>query len=1177
MALIVLDSSRRIQLLSGLAEAALDVSNSSSVGRQVEQYFPQCSRGKLEVALAEASEAFAKSSALLSTPHNIRLEINPREGQESEWADLSISAWYQSETSSSSAIEKMREVKLGRPPRRPQDASFTIAMTPCARAGFKRREEEPNSAKKRKRGNDVLKEYISQQFGVALLAVNKQGKVVGRNKACMEVFARLRGREYIDEMGAEDEVLEEDLDLSWLGDCVVLTDEHYQNVIQDSDWPIYRSAILGEYPPVMLMGSISKLDGRKGLFEVTSVPVRENGGTGEHIGGVVTMRDIIAERERARLEAEMQGDIYFKQTCNALPQMAFVTSPDGDKEWYNDSWYTFSGASRETSNTEAWLPYFHPNDVENLIRQWRMAIEKKETFEAAYRFKRHDDVYRWLQVRALPIKDASGNVSNWFGTCTDVHDHLEALRDSQRAHEQVESVIRHAHVTIWSVDREGIITFAKGPGISSLRYLKELRRRDASGESKQGTEGGEEKDILGISVYEVLQWPTLRANINRALAGETVEEETEVEGKWNRSCFTPLKAQRNSKSYSLPIAGIVDDKIKEGDIIGVVGTSLDITDRKKAQSEIERTLMEKSIALASEEAAREASRLKSEFLANMSHEIRTPIAGVIGLAELLLDELNLTSKVRDYGETIQRSAEGLMTVINDVLDFSKVEIGRLEVEQEPFDLELLIKDAKRMLTFATRKKGLQLEFQETLAELDYSGLLIGDVGRLKQVITNLLTNAIKFTAKGHISLKVNRVSENNDMLEICFNIQDTGCGISASHLSKLFQPFQQADSSTARRFGGTGLGLSISKKLVKLMNGKIGLNSVEGQGSHAWFSIPFFKAEQGARRSSYRGGRNDLQVEDIPYIHERFSPRQRRDIWILIAEDNAINARIAIQNVERMGFNCRIAKNGLLALEELKAREFDLILMDCQMPECDGYEATRKIRSSRNPKYEALPIIALTASAIIGDRERALEAGMVDYLSKPVKRSALESVVCKWLFDQSARSGLRKFSTLEEKAASGMAVADNRAEGKRDSFRQALSVSASTNRGDVQDMASLSSSSKGTSSPKTKSSTHNDDLFCSQNTSMWKDDWLSSSRDPGDSSDEHRYYHQHGDRLVAVASLLAYRRSSAEEIHRRRSILQEENSDIGRPVPASRSHSYSGTFKPPMNLFDGQNYPSISE
>lgn len=494
--------------------------------------------------------------------------------------------------------------------------------------------------------------------------------------------------------------------------------------------------------------------------------------------------------------------------------------------------------------------------------------------------------------------------------------------------------------------------------------------------------------MIGKAIYSV--WGDApRPFIEKALAGESCVEESEIEGRWFRTQYSPIRSEEHT-----------DGGEGQGKVIGVVGASMDITDRKRAQEQMEQSLKDKARAKAAETAAKEASRLKSEFLANMSHEIRTPIAGVIGLSELLLDTKGLTGEARDLTENIQRSADALLTVINDVLDFSKVEIGKLDMEKTPFSLNLVCRDTIKMLSFATSKKGLSFSEQ---CDLRHQGLLLGDAGRVRQVLTNLLTNAIKFTEEGSISLAVREIAEDEENITVRFDVEDTGCGISPATLRKLFQPFSQADPSTARRFGGTGLGLTICKNLVELMHGQIGLESVEGKGSKAWFSIPFVKAKESAKAAETPSTPASLGVSSDPLR------REKQDVWILVAEDNVINAQIALKTLKKIGFNARIAENGNRALEELAKQPYDLVLMDCMMPECDGYEATTRLRRSDSAEVRTLPVIALTASAIKGDRERALAAGMNDYLSKPVKRPALEAMLTKWLFDQSTRQALSRY------------------------------------------------------------------------------------------------------------------------------------------------------------------------
>jgi signal transduction histidine kinase len=291
----------------------------------------------------------------------------------------------------------------------------------------------------------------------------------------------------------------------------------------------------------------------------------------------------------------------------------------------------------------------------------------------------------------------------------------------------------------------------------------------------------------------------------------------------------------------VPVLGKKDNEgqVNEAFIDGVIGVSMDITEIKDRELELQMQEKENTRLLANEAVAKEASRLKSQFLANMSHEIRTPIAGVIGMAELLTD-MDLDEEQRDCAENIQRSANGLLTVINNILDFSKVESGRLDIEEVQFSLSVVVRDVSKMLGFAAERKNLIFE-SDIEVGLDRDLIVMGDPGRVRQIITNLLTNSIKFTSEGRVKFSVLKERETEDIVEVKFVVEDTGIGIEEEVRKRLFKPFSQADSSTARRFGGTGLGLTISKNLVDLMHGKITLESTLGNGTTATFWIPFSK------------------------------------------------------------------------------------------------------------------------------------------------------------------------------------------------------------------------------------------------------------------------------------------------------------------------------------------------
>jgi PAS domain S-box-containing protein len=779
---------------------------------------------------------------------------------------------------------------------------------------------------------------------------------------------------------------------------------------------------------------------------------------------IATVEDITAGKrteERYRFMAE------------SIPQMIWTATPDGMLDYANGRASAYFGVPPEAMLGAGWIGWVHPEDRDRTIAAWTQALETGSPYEVEFRLKRgSDNAWRSHLVRALPLARENGTIAQWFGTCTEIEDQQQAAASLRKQWQTFDTALSNTPDFAFIFDLAGRITYANSAILAHWQKSFEQVR---------------DKNFFDLG------YPEDRAQRLQNQIQQVIDTKQ------------PLRAQTDATLPSGKTAyyDYIFSPVLEanGQVEAVTCSTRDITEQNRAK-----------------EAAEAANQAKSDFLANMSHEIRTPMNGIIGMTDLALDT-DLTGEQREYLGMVKSSADSLLSLINDILDFSKIEAGKLDFESIDFMLRDTLEDTIKALGFRAQQKGLDLACH-ILADVPDG--LNGDPTRLRQIVVNLVGNAIKFTARGEVEVQVAVQEETADEVTLHFAVKDTGIGIPLERQQVIFEAFTQADNSMTRLHGGTGLGLSISSRLVKLMGGRIWVESEVGRGSTFHFTVrlPMQKIssrkykpvdiemlrnlpvlivddnatsrrifhemtlgwhmrptlaeggaealvllEQAAKRGTpfalvlldaqmpgidgfgvaerlkrdmpsagpslimltsagLRGDaarcreldinaylnkpvkRSDLlevirgvlgaQAEDarnqpVATIHSLRENRKR--LSILLVEDNRVNEAVALHMLQKRGHDVTVARDGRTALEALERQTPDVVLMDVQMPEMDGFEATAAIRKGERTSGKHLPIVAMTAHAMAGDKERCLAAGMDGYVSKPIRADDLFSVI----------------------------------------------------------------------------------------------------------------------------------------------------------------------------------------
>ena len=666
------------------------------------------------------------------------------------------------------------------------------------------------------------------------------------------------------------------------------------------------------------------------------------------------------------LEQFKESEQHFRTLANGGAALIWTADIDKLCKYFNEPWLNFTGRTLEQEYGNGWAEGVHPDDFDTCVNIYVTAFDKRESFTMDYRLRHADGSYRWIKDDGNPRYDSQGKFLGYIGFCYDITPQKEARDELAVYRNQLEQLVDERTFELAETlnrlkvqeERLSYAMEATNDGIFDWDTISNQCYTNRSYFSMLGYEPEEFPNYSiqhGLTLLDPEETEIVLAGVDRVL--KNTEGLGEVEFR--------MRAKDGQFKWVLSRAKVVK-RDENGKALRVIGTHTDLTARKEAEIELQ----------LAKEAAEQASQSKSNFLANMSHEIRTPMNAIIGFGHSLAHDLVDPVQIEKLGK-INFSSKHLLSIINNILDLSKIEADQIQLELLPFNVVTLCDQLHTMLLERFHEKNLTLS-----VEVDprlTKEVVVGDSLRISQILINYLSNAVKFTEQGAVNLRVKLEIEQDDLLNLRFEVQDTGIGITDAQQQQLFEKFSQAEVSITRKYGGTGLGLAINRRLAHLMGGDVGVVSCYGHGSLFWLTVCLKRSHEKLTKLS------------SVYLNTPI----RADARILMVEDNELNQEITGMLLSSKGLSVDIANNGVEAIARVKAKTYDLILMDMQMPILDGLGATCQIRALECG--HSIPIIAMTANAFEDDKKNCIEAGMNGFLTKPIEPELLYYELARWL------------------------------------------------------------------------------------------------------------------------------------------------------------------------------------